>query len=81
LEVTEALEASIVVVQLPPSFHYSQSHLASMTDFFKRTSTRTRLAVEFGHSSCYPHFDRVAELLRDNGVIIVTDPLKGQSVH
>ena len=80
LNIAKALEAKIVVVQLPPSFEYNPDNFSRIPAFFELYEMDFTSAIEFRHASWLSHLNDVKEALKEFNVIMVTDPLKGQHV-
>ncbi|MBS7620328.1 DUF72 domain-containing protein, partial [Candidatus Bathyarchaeota archaeon] len=77
MEIASELESKYVVVQLPPSFEFSYSNLQRLETFFESVEARCTPLVEFRHASWISELRRIAPILNDLNVFIVTDPLKG----
>lgn len=75
-EIAKALRASIIVIQLPPSFEYNQNNIDRIRDFFLSIDITCKPAIEFRHKSWLNKLENVKEFLSRWNVIIVTDPLK-----
>jgi len=80
LAIAKELKARIMVVQLPPSFEYNDHNLANIERFFTHVEVSVIPAVEFRHRSWMGRLDLTGKLLERFGGIVVTDPLKGQSL-
>jgi uncharacterized protein YecE (DUF72 family) len=76
VEVAKALEAKVVVVQMPPSFEGNEANLQRISDFFGTVETRIIPAIEFRHETWTDRLEEVRDLMRGHNGVIVTDPLK-----
>jgi len=71
-----ALQAKIVVIQLPPSFEYYTSGIQRLKNFFEFVEPDVTCAIEFRHISWISRIDQVLDNLKKWSVIVVSDPLK-----
>jgi uncharacterized protein YecE (DUF72 family) len=76
VEVAKALNARVVVVQMPPSFEGNEANLQRISDFFGTVETGIIPAVEFRHETWTDKLEEVRDLMRGYNGIVVTDPLK-----
>jgi uncharacterized protein YecE (DUF72 family) len=76
VEVAKALEAKVLVVQMPPSFDGNETNLQRISNFFGAVETGIIPAVEFRHKTWTDKLEKVRDLLRDYNGMVVTDPLK-----
>ncbi len=76
LETAGILKARIIVVQLPPSYHFTEKNAERLERFVSLAKSGPTLAVEFRHESWLGRMDEAVELLERGGAILITDPLK-----
>jgi uncharacterized protein YecE (DUF72 family) len=76
MQVAKALEANVVVVQMPPSSDGNQTNLRRISDFFETAQTGIIPAIEFRHATWMEKLEKVRDLMRHYDGIVVTDPLK-----
>lgn len=76
IETAGILDAKVVVVQLPPSFDYSQKNLLKLKRFFSSAESEFIPAVEFRHKSWLRRLEAARRALERCGGVVVTNPLK-----
>ncbi|MFQ6135549.1 MAG: DUF72 domain-containing protein [Nitrososphaerales archaeon] len=81
LDVCRALEASFCVVQMPPSFAYSEEHLDAIRGFFGRASGGVKVGLELRHKSWSGYMSELDSVLEEVGVVHIVDPLKEHSAR
>jgi len=75
MEVARALEAKILVIQLPPSMDASSENLKNMKDFLSSVNRGgLTLAIEFRHGS-WSH-DLISRICSELNLIHIVDPFK-----
>jgi len=78
LEIIRALEARVVVIQLPPSMEATGENINNMKEFMSSIDRKgLTLAVEFRHGSWRPEV--VSKICRDLSLIHVVDPFKEET--
>jgi uncharacterized protein YecE (DUF72 family) len=75
-QLADALDAKVIVVQLPPSFDYGAQNVSRLREFLSSVSTVRIPAVEFRHASWFPRLQEARETIAFCDGIVVTDPLK-----
>jgi uncharacterized protein YecE (DUF72 family) len=76
LEICEAMNARVCIIQLPPSFICSESTVSDALVFFRKIGRPIRLAIEFRHQSWIDSRKLTRKLIADANLIHITDPLK-----
>ncbi|MGQ9679538.1 MAG: DUF72 domain-containing protein [Candidatus Bathyarchaeia archaeon] len=77
MEIASALKSEFVVVQLPPSFEFSDLNLQRLETFFESVDLLCTPVVEFRHTSWMDKLNQISTVLEHLGVFVVVDPLKG----
>lgn len=73
ISVAKELGAEVVVVQLPPSFSFSEENMKRIVEL---PCNEVKLAIEFRHKSWIERIQRVLNEISKVGAIVVWDPLK-----
>lgn len=77
MEIASTLKSEFVVVQLPPSFEFSNLNLQRLETFFESVDILCTPVVEFRHASWMDKLNQISTVLEHLGVFVVVDPLKG----
>jgi len=77
MKIASALKSKFVIVQLPPSFEFSDLNLQRIETFFESVEVQCTPLVEFRHASWISELGRIAAILNELDVFIIIDPLKG----
>lgn len=81
LETASALGTRVVVVQLPPSFHYDGRNAERLKRFASWARGGPTIAVEFRHESWLGRLGEAIGLLEGCDGVVVSDPLKTSVPH
>ena len=76
LEICKALQASVCVIQLPPSFTCTSNTVTDAQKFFKMIQRPVDIAIEFRHRSWIDNVELTKTLIRSADLIHITDPMK-----
>ncbi len=80
LNLCQALQATVCVVQMPPSFEYSEKNLEAIRHFFAGNREDPAIGLEFRHGSWNGHRTELAAVLERMNVLHIVDPLKERPV-
>ena len=72
----QALDAKVIVIQLPPKYTYCDKNLSKLSAFLSVASTRRIPAIEFRHVSWFDKLQEAREAIAPWNGIVVTDPLR-----
>lgn len=72
LDNAEAVSAKAIVVQLPPSFVFTEDSFENVREFFRELPTKAEVAIEFRHHSWFR--EEVGKWLYEKGVMQALDP-------
>ncbi|MEM0117002.1 MAG: DUF72 domain-containing protein [Conexivisphaerales archaeon] len=76
VEFAKALQAKVLVIQLPPSFQYNNKNVERLKMFFSHFEPDIPCAIEFRHESWLNKIDELNIILKRWRTIIISDPLK-----
>lgn len=80
LEVAEAMDARIIVVQTPASFNYSRGNLENVGEFFSTIKRGTRLIGWEPRGDWRDHLDKVRSICMKHDVLHISDPFRCENV-
>lgn len=72
LDNAEAISAKAVVIQLPPSFAFTDEAFEGVKEFFREVPSKVEVAIEFRHRSWFR--EDVGKWLYERGIIQALDP-------
>lgn len=76
LNLCQTLRATVCVVQMPPSFEYSEKNLEAIPRFFEGSGENFAVGLELRHGSWSGHRAELAAVLEKVNVLHIVDPLK-----
>jgi len=81
IDLCQTLRATVCVVQMPPSFEYSEKNLEAIHSFFEGSGENFAVGLELRHSSWNGHRAELAAVLDKVNVLHIVDPLKETPVR